>query len=71
MDITGVLNDNYYTQTGEVEKVSALKTTFVLDGETYYINPRRNDLEAGDVVRIRHTRYSRYTVQIIQIEEVS
>ena len=65
-DISGVLNDNYYTQTGEVEKISAFKDWFVIDGVTYYMNPKRNDLEEGDVIRIRHTRYSRYTIQIIK-----
>lgn len=68
-DITGVINDNYYTNTGKVEFVSVFKNYFIMDGVTYYMNPRRNDIEEGDIIRVRHTRYSRYTVQVIKIDQ--
>ena len=68
-DITGVINDNYYTNTGKVESVSVFKNYFIMDGVTYYMNPRRNDIEEGDIIRVRHTRYSRYTVQVIKIDQ--
>ena len=46
-----------------------MKNYFVIDGDYYYINPLRNKLTEGDVVRVKHTPYSLFTVDITTITE--
>ena len=40
-----------------------------IEGDYYYINPLRNKLTEGDVVRVKHTPYSLFTVDIATISE--
>lgn len=63
MDINGLINNNYYYNTGKIEKIGYLKNYYVLNGEYYYMNPLRNNLVEGETVRVKHTQYSSYTVE--------
>jgi len=67
MDINSLINNNYYYNTGAVEQIGFVKNYFVIDGDYYYINPLRNQLTEGDVVRVKHTPYSHFTVEITTI----
>ena len=69
MDINSLINSNYYYNTGAVEDISFMRNYFVIDGDYYYINPLRNKLTEGDVVRVKHTPYSRFTVDIMTISD--
>ena len=69
MDINSLINSNYYYNTGAVEQISFMRNYFVIDGDYYYINPLRNKLTEGDVVRVKHTPYSRFTVDIMTISD--
>lgn len=62
LDINGVVNNNYFYNTGTIEEISFLNNYFVIDGKYYYLNPMRNTLHEGDTVRVKHTQYSSYTV---------
>ena len=62
LDINGVVNNNYFYNTGTIEKIGFLNNYFVIDGDYYYLNPMRNTLHEGDTVRVKHTQYSSYTV---------
>ena len=46
-----------------------MKNYFVIDGDYYYMNPLRNQLTEGDVVRVKHTPYSLFTVDIATVTE--
>lgn len=70
MDINSLINNNYYYNTGAVEDISLMRNYFVIDGDYYYINPLRNKLTEGDVVRVKHTPYSHFTVDIMTINDV-
>lgn len=69
MDINSLINNNYFYHTGAVEDIGFMKNYFVIDGDYYYINPLRNKLTKGDVIRVKHTPYSRFTVDITTITE--
>ena len=69
MDINSLINSNYYYNTGAVEDISFMRNYFVIAGDYYYINPLRNKLTEGDVVRVKHTPYSRFTVDIMTISD--
>lgn len=64
MDINSMINSNYFYTTGRVEDIGRMKNYFVIDGEYYYMNPLYNTLSKGDVVRVEHTPYSLFTVEI-------
>ncbi len=64
MDINSMINSNYFYTTGQVERIGYMKNYFVIDGEYYYMNPLHNTLSRGDVVRVEHTPYSLFTVEI-------
>ena len=70
-DISSVLNEKYFTHSGEVTYVSPMKNYFGIDGENYYMNPLRNEIEEGDEVRIRFTPYAKYVVDVTFLEEGS
>ena len=70
MDLNSLINSNYYYHTGEVEKIGFMRNYFVIDGDYYYMNPLRNQLTEGDVVRVKHTPYSLFTVDITTITDV-
>ena len=67
MDISSVAGRSYYYDTGVVTDVSFLKNSFTVDGKTYFINPMRLKIKAGDTVRIKHTHYSRFTAEVIDV----
>lgn len=69
MDVSSIINNNYYYTTGSVEKISYLKNYFLIDGKSYYLNPLHNKLAEGDVVRVKHTPYSSFTVEIKSVTE--
>ena len=52
-----------------VSEVSPLKNYFEIDGEHYYMNPLRNNIDEGDVVRIRFTPYAKYVVEVTQLSD--
>lgn len=67
MDISSIASKSYYYDTGEVTEVSFLKTSFVVDGKRYYMNPMRMKIKVGDTVRIKHTQYARFTSEVIDV----
>ena len=69
MDINSMINSNYYYNTGTVEKIGFMKNYFVIDGQHYFLNPLHNSLQEGDTVRVKHTPYSSFTVEIKTVEE--
>ena len=71
MDINSMINSNYYYNTGTVERIGFMKNYFVIDKNYYYLNPLRNNLHEGDVVRVKHTPYSLFTVDISTVEDTA
>lgn len=71
LDINGVVNNNYFYNSGTVEKIGFMKNYFVIDGKYYYLNPMRNTLSEGDTIRVKHTQYSSYTVDWTTVPEVN
>lgn len=69
MDINSMINNNYYYNTGTVERIGFMKNYFVIDKNYYYVNPLRNNLHEGDVVRVKHTPYSYFTVDISTVKD--
>ena len=69
MDINSMINSNYYYNTGKVEKISFMNNYFVVDKNYYFINPLRNKLKEGEVVRVKHTPYSFFTVDVSTVSE--
>ena len=69
MDINSMINSNYYYNTGKVEKISFMNNYFVVDKNYYFINPLRNKLKEGEVVRVKHTPYSLFTVDVSTVSE--
>jgi hypothetical protein len=69
MDINSMINGNYYYNTGTVEKIGFMKNYFVINGQHYFLNPLHNSLQEGDTVRVKHTPYSSFTVEIKTVEE--
>ena len=69
MDINGLINNNYYYNTGTIESIGFLKNYYVIDGHFYYLNPLRNTLVEGDTIRVKHTQFSSYTVEWTVITE--
>ncbi|MBR3247564.1 MAG: hypothetical protein IKG03_04125 [Clostridiales bacterium] len=69
MDINSMINSNYFYTTGTVDDIGYMKNYFVIDGEYYYMNPLHNKLNKGDVVRVEHTPYSSFTVEITKIAD--
>ena len=67
MDITSVVGRSYYYDTGEVTEVSFLNNYFTVDGKKYFINPLRLKIKVGDTVRRKHTQYSRFTAEVIDV----
>ena len=67
MDINSMINSNYFYQTGSVDDIGLMKNYFVIDGKYYYMNPLHNSMSKGDVVRVKHTPYSLFTVEITTI----
>lgn len=71
LDINNVVNNNYFYNTGTVEKIGFLKNYYVINGEYYFLNPLRNTLNEGDTIRVKHTQYSSYTVEWTVISDIS
>ena len=71
MDINSMINGNYYYDTGTVEKIGFVKNYFVIDGQHYFLNPLHNSLQEGDTVRVKHTPYSLFTVDISTVEDTA
>lgn len=67
MDISSIASRSYYYDTGKVTNVSFLNNYFVVDGKCYFMNPLRLKVKAGDTVRIKHTHYSLFTSEVIDI----
>lgn len=67
MDISGIASKSYYYDTGKITDVSFLNNYFFIDGKCYFINPLRMKAKVGDTVRVKHTTYSRFTSEIIDI----
>jgi len=66
-DIDSVLNEKFFSHSGTVTEVSTFKNYFEIDGEHYYMNPLRNNIEEGDEVRIRFTPYAKYVVEVTDL----
>lgn len=67
LDFNSVAARSYYSDTGVVTEVSYFKNYFMVDGKTYYINPMRLKIKVGDTVRIKHTQYSGFTAEVIDV----
>ncbi|MBR1798221.1 MAG: hypothetical protein IJ757_09485 [Clostridiales bacterium] len=70
LDLSDVATQNYYSYTGQIEEISPLNNSFLIDGDRYYINPLRDLPEAGEKVRIRYTRYSNYVISVEAVDEL-
>ena len=44
-----------------------MRRGFTVDGKKYFINPLRLKIKVGDTVRIKHTQYSRFTSEVIDV----
>lgn len=69
MDVNSLINSNYYYNSGTVEKIGFMKNYFVIEGKHYYLNPLRNNLKEGDSIRVKHTLYSNFTVEVTMIDD--
>lgn len=63
-DINNVLNNVTYIQSGVVDEVSAFNNYFRMGDKTFFINPLRSNIEAGDTVRVRYTPSSNYAMTV-------
>ncbi len=64
MDVNSMINNNFFYTTGSVDSIGVMRNYFVIDGKYYYLNPIHNTLKVNDVVRVAHTPYSSFTVDI-------
>ena len=64
MDVNSMINNNFFYTTGSVDRIGIMRNYFVIDGKYYYLNPIHNTLKVNDVVRVAHTPYSSFTVDI-------
>lgn len=64
MDVNSMINNNFFYTTGSVDSIGIMRNYFVIDGKYYYLNPIHNTLKVNDVVRVAHTPYSSFTVDI-------
>ncbi|MBR6880909.1 MAG: hypothetical protein IKN14_07510 [Clostridiales bacterium] len=64
LDIKGILEENFYSYSGTIEEVSALRNSVVIDGKSYYTSPLYDIPEVGTPVRIKYTKYGNYMVEI-------
>ena len=67
MDISSIVGKSYYYDTGKITDVSFLNNFYFIDGKCYFINPLRMKAKSGDTVRVKHTKYSRFTSEIIDM----
>ena len=67
MDISSIASKSYYYDTGKITDVSFLNNYFFIDGKCYFINPLRMKAKVGDTVRVKHTNYSRFTSEVIDM----
>ena len=67
MDISNIASRSYYYDTGVITEVSFMKNYFIVDGKCYFMNPLRFKAKVGDTVRIKHTHYSLFTAEVIDI----
>lgn len=70
LDMSDVATQNYYSYTGQIEEISLLNNSFIIDGTRYYINPLRDLPREGSKVRIRYTRFSNYVISVEPVDEV-
>ena len=70
LDMSDVATQNYYSYTGQIEEISLLNNSFMIDGVRYYINPLRDLPREGSKVRIRYTRFSNYVISVEPVDEV-
>ena len=68
LDLSAVINQNYYSYTGTVEKIGYFNNYIVIDGKTYYINPLRDLPSEGTYVRVRYSGHSLYAIEVAPIE---
>ena len=64
LDVSNVVGNVTYIHTGEIESVSQFNNYFVVDGETYFINPLKDELEVGRTVRVKYTPTSHYAMSV-------
>lgn len=71
LDLSAVVNQNYYSYTGTVEKIGYLNNYIVIDGKTYYINPLRDLPSPGTSVRVKYSRHGHYAIEVAPIETLN
>ena len=71
LDLSYIIDSNYYSYTGKIEEISQFGNSVVIDGTTYYINPLRELPAPGTSVRIRYSRYSHYAIDVAPYEELN
>ena len=59
-DLRNVVNKNYSTAQGTVEKVSLLKNYITVDGVAYYRNPTKECPEKGDEITFKYSDGSKF-----------
>jgi len=70
LDVSNVIGNVTYIHTGKIESVSQFNNYFIVDGETYFINPLNNNLQQGETVRVTYTPSSNYAMSVTSNVEV-
>lgn len=70
LDLSAVINENYYSHTGTVDKIGYFNNYIVIDGKTYYINPLRDLPSEGTYVRVKYAGHSLYAIEVAPLEAV-
>ncbi len=64
LDVKNVASGKYSSESGIVESIGWFKNTVTIDGVTYCINPRAPMPAIGERVKIKHTSYSRFIMEM-------
>lgn len=71
VDIQNMTTDSYQFTTGKVESVGFFNNTIVVDGKTFYINPLSDIPPEGSQIRIKHTDYAHYVVELSEASQAA
>ena len=64
LDIRNITEDIYQFTSGKIESIGYFNNTIQVEGKTFYINPLADIPEEGTSIRIKHTNYGNYVVEM-------
>lgn len=64
LDVRNMTEDMYQFTSGKIETIGYFNNTIQIEGKTFYINPLADIPEEGTSVRIKHTSYGNYVVEM-------